>query len=113
MTPYTYQRGETISLALDAAQGDPLTVGSISAGMKAVAPGRTSVSAGTPLAAAFNITPRGASGDIPAGWTLTIDAATSAGLSVGNYLADARLVVGGGVVITDSVFIAIRESVSA
>lgn len=113
MTPYIFQRGETISLALDAAQGDPLTVSGISAGMKAVAPGRTSVSAGTPLAAAFNITPRAASGDIPAGWTLTVDSATSATLATGNYLADARLEVAGGVVITDSVAIALRESVSA
>lgn len=112
MTPYTFQRGETVSLALDALAGDPLAVGAISASVKAVAPGRTGVSSGTPVAAVFNITPRAAVGDIPPGWTLTIPAAISATLAAGSYLADARLEVGGGVVITDSVAIALRESVS-
>lgn len=113
MTHYTFQRGETISLALDAVTGDPLSVTAISAAMKAVAPGRTSVSAGTPVAAVFAITPRAAQGDIPPGWNLTIDAASSAALAAGSYLADATLTVGGGVVITESVAIAMRESVSA
>jgi hypothetical protein len=113
MTPCTCQRGETISLALDAVTGDPLLVTAISAGMKAVAPGRTGVSAGTPIAAAFTINPRPAHGDIPPGWNLTIDAATSAALAVGTYLADARIEVGGGVVITEAVAISVRESVSA
>lgn len=113
MTPYIFQRGETISLALDCFTGDPLAVTGISAGMKAVAPGRTGVAAGAPLAAAFVIAPRAAQGDIPAGWTLTIDAAASAALAVGNYLADARLEIGSGVVITESIALSIRESVSA
>ena len=113
MTPYTFQRGETVSLALDALAGDALTVTAISAKMKAVAPGRTGVSASTPVAAVFAIVPRAASGDIAAGWTLTIDAATSTGLAVGNYLADARLQVAGGVVITNAIAIRIVESVSA
>lgn len=113
MTPYTFQRGETVSLALDALAGDPLAVSAISASVKAVAPGRTGVSSGTPVAAVFDITPRAATGNIPAGWTLTIPAAVSATLSAGSYLADARLEIAGGVVITDSIAIALRESVSA
>jgi hypothetical protein len=113
MTPNIYQRGETVSLALDCVTGDPLAVTSISAGMKAVAPGRTSVSAGAPVAAVFAVSPRAAQGDIPPGWTLTIDAATSAALAVGSYLADAALTVAGGVIITESVTLSIRESVSA
>ena len=113
MTPYIFQRGETISLALDAVTGDPLSVTAISAAMKAVAPGRTSVNAGAPVAAAFAIMPRAAIGDIPPGWTLTVDAAASAALAVGGYVADAKLSVGGGVIITESVAIALRESVSA
>jgi hypothetical protein len=113
MTPYIFQRGETISLALDAVTGDPLTVTAISAAMKAVAPGRTSASAGTPVAAAFAISPRAAMGDIPPGWSLIVDALISAALMPGNYLADAKLTVGGGVIITETVAIALRESVSA
>jgi hypothetical protein len=113
MTPYTFQRGETILLALDAVTGDPLVVTAISAAMKAVAPGRTSVSAGAPVAAAFAISPRAAQGNIPPGWNLTVDASISAALAAGNYLADAKLTIGGGVVITESVAIALRESVSA
>ncbi len=113
MTPYIFQRGETLSLALDALAGDPLAVSAIGASVKAVAPGRTGVSAVAPVAAVFDIAARAASGDIPAGWTLTIPAAVSATLAAGSYLADARLVIAGGVVITDSVAIALRESVSA
>jgi hypothetical protein len=112
MTPYIFQRGETVSLALDALSGDPLTVSAISAAMKAVAPGRTGVSAVAPVAAVFNITTRAASGSIPAGWTLTIPATVSATLAPGAYLADARLVVAGGVVITESISIRIKPSVS-
>ena len=113
MTPYIFQRGETISLALDVVTGDPLSVTAMSAAMKAVGPGRTSVNAGTPVAAAFTISPRAAQGDMPPGWNLTVDATTSAALAAGSYLADARLSVGGGVIITESVAIIVRESVSA
>ena len=113
MTPYTFQRGETLSLALDALSGEPLLVSAISAVMKAVAPGRTGVSAEAPVAAVFTIAPRAAAGDIPSGWTLTIPAAVSATLTAGNYLADARLEIAGGVVITESVAIRLRNSVSA
>lgn len=113
MTPYIFQRGETISLAIDAVTGDPLTVTAISAAMKMVAPGRTSVSAGTPVAAAFAVSPRAAQGEIPPGWNLTVDAASSAVLAPGGYLADAKLTVAGGVIITESVAISVRESVSA
>jgi hypothetical protein len=113
MTPFSYQRGETISLALDAVSGDPLGVTAISAAMKAVLPGRTNIADGTPVAASFVVTARAAAGDIPAGWTLTIPAATSASLPPGAYLADARLEVAGGVVVTDSVAIRIRPSVTS
>jgi hypothetical protein len=36
MTTFTFQRGETVSVALDAVQGDPATVTAISAAMKSV-----------------------------------------------------------------------------
>jgi hypothetical protein len=113
MTPYTYQRGETISLALDAVTGDPTLVTAISAAMKPVPPGRSEASANAPFAASFSVSPRSALGDEPAGWTLTIPAVVSASLSPGAYVADARLEVAGGVIVTESVAIRLRQSVSA
>jgi hypothetical protein len=113
MTPYVFQRGETISLALDALTGDPLSVSAISASMKMLAPGRSSVDAGAPIAATFTVTPRSASASDPAGWNLTVSASISAGLSPGTYLADARVSVGGGVIITSAIAIRIAPSVSA
>lgn len=113
MTPYVFQRGETISLALDAVTGDPATVTAITAKLKAVPPGRTTVSAASPAAATFAIANRPAAGEFPAGWTLTITAAASSTLTPGAYLADARLEVAGGVIVTESVALRIRESVSA
>lgn len=112
MTPYVFQRGETISLALDAVTGDPATVTAITAKLKAVPPGRTTVSAASPAAATFAIVNRAAAGEFPAGWTLMIAAAASSALTPGAYLADARLEVAGGVIVTESVALRIRESVS-
>ncbi|RDV06076.1 hypothetical protein DXH95_01110 [Sphingorhabdus pulchriflava] len=112
MPPYIFQRGETISLALDAVTGDPLSVTAINAVMKAVPPGRTSVPDSAPVAATFSIIPRAAQADIPPGWTLTIDALTSATLQSGAYLADARLQVAGGVIVTEPVAIRIKPSVT-
>jgi hypothetical protein len=113
MTPYTYQRGETISLALDAVTGDPAEVTSISAAMKAVPPGRSEAPASAPISASFAIAARPAVGNDPAGWTLTIPALVSASLSPGAYVADARLEVAGGVIVTESVAIRLKQSVSA
>ncbi|MEY4501464.1 MAG: hypothetical protein RIS52_1354 [Pseudomonadota bacterium] len=113
MTPYVFQRGETISLALDAVTGNPLDVAVITAQLKAVPPGRTSVSADAPVAATFVIAARPAVGAIPPGWTLSIAAPTSAVLPAGAYLADARLEVAGGVIVTESIAIRLRQSVSA
>jgi hypothetical protein len=113
MTPFVFQRGETLTLALDAVTGDPASVTAISAQLKAVPSGRTSVPAGAPVAATFAIVTRAAAGDFPPGWTLTISAATCSTLVPGSYLADARIEIAGGVIITEAVAIRIRASVSA
>lgn len=113
MTPFAFQRGETISLALDAVSGDPAEAGAIAASLKAVPPGRTGVAANAPVAASFVLSSRAATDENPAGWTLTIPAAVSATLAPGSYLADARIEIAGGVVVTDSVAIVLRESVTA
>lgn len=112
MTPYTFQRGETISIALDAVTGDPHAVTTISAVMKALPIGRTTLPDDAPVAASFVITPRAAEGENPAGWTLTLAASVSAGLAPGNYLADARLSIAGGVIVTEPVAIRIKPSVT-
>jgi hypothetical protein len=112
MPPYIFQRGETVSLALDALSGNPASVTAISAQLKAVAPGRLSVAPDAPVAASFSIAPRAAVGDLPSGWTLTIPASVSAALAAGFYAADARLEVAGGVIITDQIALRIRDSVT-
>jgi hypothetical protein len=99
MTTYSFQRGETVSLALDAVTGDPATVTSVTAAMK-------------PVAASFSVSSRVAAGSIPAGWTLTLSAAVSAALAAGTYLADAKLVVAGGVTITEPVAIRMIDAVT-
>lgn len=113
MPPYIFERGETVSLALDALSGDPASVSAISAQLKAVAPGRLSVAADAAVAATFAIVPRAAVDELPAGWTLTIPASTSASLAAGFYAADARLEVAGGVIITEQVAIRIRDAVTS
>jgi hypothetical protein len=113
MTPFLFQRGETIALALDAVSGDPASVNSVTAKLKAVPPGRTTVPEGAPVAASFTVAPRAAQGDVPGGWTLTIPAGVSATLGVGSYLADAKIEVGTGTIVTDSVAIRLRAAVSA
>jgi hypothetical protein len=112
MTPYPFQRGETIALALDAVNGDPADVTLIAAQLKAVPPGRTSVPPGEPVAASFAVSVRAASGDTPPGWTLVIPAAISAGLVPGLYHADARLTLADGVIQTEPVAIRLRQAVT-
>lgn len=111
MTTYTFQRGETVSIALDAVQGDPLTVSSITAAMKPIAAGRSSIDPAAPVTASFAVSARVAAGGNPAGWTLTLNAAASAALAAGTYAADARLTIGSGVVITDPVMIRMTNAV--
>jgi len=114
MTIHTFQRGETISLALDAVAGDPLTATQISAAMKAVAPGRTSAAPGAPVAAAFTINARAADAEHAAGWTMTVPAGVSANLGAGTYVADARVETADGTVtVSDAITIRLLESVSA
>ena len=113
MTTYTFQRGETVLLALDAVQGDPATVTSVTAAMKPLAAGRTMVDPGAPAAASFTVSSRAAAGGIPAGWTLTIPAATSASLPAKTYLTDAKLIVAGGVTITEPVAIRLVDAVTS
>lgn len=112
MTPFTFQRGETIALALDALGGDTAVVTAITADLKAAHAGRTSVLPDEPVAASFTVSTRAPAGDTPGGWTLVLSAAQSAGLLPGHYLADARLVTSDQVIVTEPVALRIRAAVT-
>lgn len=106
---YTFARGETISIALDAVTGDPGIVSSVVAKLRPLEPGKRTLEPDADLAATFTVDDRAVSGDIPAGWTLTIEPATSTTLEAGEYLADARITIGTGVETTEGVIIRIYE----
>lgn len=109
MKPYIFTRGETVVLALDALAGDPQTVSAISAKLRAMSPGRTTISPSAPVAGTFTVSARAANGGVPAGWDLVL---STGSLAAGRYGADARLEIAGGVIITDMVLIEIREGAS-
>jgi hypothetical protein len=113
MQTYQFARGEDIMLALDAVSGDPTRVSSIAAQLKAIPPGRAVLPAGASAVATFAVSARAATTEAPAGWTLLIPAATSAGLGAGNYLADAQLQIAGGTAITSQIGIRLREAVTS
>ena len=98
----TFRIGEDIAIALDAVEGDPSEVASVTAFIQ------RSLSASPfdpdpafpPIALTVGV--RAAAGDIPAGWNLVLPAAESADLPPGVYGIDARFTgTGGSVDITD------------
>lgn len=107
MTHYTFQRGETVGVSLALVSGAFGDVTAITAAMKPLAAGRSTVDAATPAI------PLSVAADGEEGWTLKLDAAACAALSPGSYAVDARLVVGSGVIITEPVAIRIVEAVTS
>ena len=103
---YNFTRGETISIPLKIAAGDRADVSAISAQMRFARFVTTPIAPSLPVSADFVVV------ETEDGWLLTIDAATSASLAIGYHMADARLVVAGGVIITDPVAIRITEPVT-
>lgn len=108
-TTYQFERGETIVLAVDVADGDGAGADIIAAHMRSTANGGRRPSKNTPVAAQFAITPRVEAGDVPAGWDLVIDATTTKTLALGRYWADAILTQGGRTYILNGVLISIVE----
>lgn len=106
---YTFQRGETISLALDAITGSTGDVSSITARIRKLLPGKTDLASTTPVSESFDITTRAATAELPAGWLLTLSPAKSVKLQAGNYLTDAEITLAGGTYITDPVMLIIKE----
>jgi len=113
MTVWTYQRGETVVLALDAVIGDPALVTAASVILKrAVIPDRIPGES-EPDAATLTVEPRDASGDIPAGWFATLSAEDCGELAPGAYYAGLSLtLVDGAVVKGTSPRIVIQEAVA-
>lgn len=108
MTIYTFQKGETISLALDAVQGAVGDVSAITARVRRLDMNRTGFRAGS-AAVAVAVAARAAAGSVPAGWNLTLSAAASGNLVPGYYGVEAQLTVAGGVIVTDFATVRILE----
>lgn len=93
----TFRVGEDIGIALDIASGTAPGGVVVTASMKR---GRLLGETFEPLAGAdpvaITVTSRAESGDIPAGWNLTLPAAASALLAAGTYGIDAKFAVSGG-----------------
>ena len=94
-----FRIGEDIAIALDAIAGDTAAVTAIGVAMKPALVGDNRLmlddeAAAIPLTAA----PQAVAG---AGWTIALPGAQSAALEPGLYGIDARLIVAGGVVITE------------
>lgn len=91
---YTFRRGETIRLALDAMSGDVSSVTAVMAKLRRRRSAALALTGAEPVAASFTVTARAAAGDVPAGWDLTIAPSVTDTLEAGLYAADARLSFG-------------------
>ncbi len=110
---YIFQRGESVALALAVVSGDAAAVDIVTAAMKRVAPGRSGVDPSAPIVATFGVSFVAATTSDPAHWLLSLAPASSAALAAGNYVADARLIVGSGVAITETIAITLRDAVTS
>ncbi|MDE2434723.1 MAG: hypothetical protein KGM49_00550 [Sphingomonadales bacterium] len=110
-----FRIGETASIELDAVAGDPSTVVAPEAYLApADMRGGTATIREGAARTALTITPRAASGTVPAGWTVTLTATASATLSPGVYGIDVKLPVGGTIEITETTaFVQLTRSAAA
>lgn len=100
----TFRVGEDIAVALDIASGTAPEGLTVSAAMKrGRMPGGVFEPASNATAITCSVSPRAASGEIPAGWDLTVSAAVTADLQPGVYGIDAQFTGDGGAIdITDT-----------
>lgn len=93
------QRGEPLSIGLQASGDDSLVGITVSAALKRASRATYVLPADSdPVLATFDVTFTAAAGDVPAFWTLTLTAAQTEALELGNYITDAKLVRGGVVI---------------
>lgn len=109
---YSFHRGETIRLCLDAISGDPESVTGVTAQLRKR---RGNVLTGSePVAGTFAVSERAATVDYPAGWDLALPPSVTSTLAPGLYSADARLAFGADdAQITESWTIEIKPAASA
>lgn len=91
---FTIKQNATLTLELDALDGDVGTVTAVQATLRRLKSPSYVLSGADPVAANFTITPRAAAGPWPAGWTLKLPPSVTLPLESGLYAADARLSFG-------------------
>ena len=108
----TYSRGETISFLAGVSSGAVGDVtGTPEADLKRLY-GNVLPRDSAPVVAKLAVALSAASGDIPAGWTITVTDEQSAALEVGDYVFDLRCVVGGGAYISEPVKFTLVDAVT-
>lgn len=112
-TDYVIRTGATLVLSLDVMEGDPSVISSVSAVLKPAGPNGTVPSPAVLPIAAFGVTSRVASGEIPAGWDLRIGDNLTAQIKPGFYITDAKITyTSGDTQKTEPVLIEIKSGVS-
>lgn len=111
-TPFTIQRGETLTFVVEALTGDPTTVSGVIAKMKPVQAGRQTLMPGSevPVAATFTTTALPATTGFKGGWSLSLSASQTAALNAGLYLVDASLVTAGVTIIDGPILLEVKNS---
>ena len=105
---YTFRRGETITLPLDITGGTTADVSAVEAWLR-YSPYRPScVDESMTKVAEFEVSEQ----DGGVGYLFTLQSGVSDTLEDGYYVADARLTIAGGIVITTPVAIRILEPVT-
>lgn len=107
---FTVKRGETLTILLDDIDGIAPDVGSVTARLRPGIASKRAVDPDAEAVADFEVAARAAEGDDPAGWSLILSAATTAGIASGYYLVDARLVMDAGTeIVTDPLAVRMTE----
>lgn len=91
---FTIKQGATLTLELDAMQGDVGTVTSAQASLRKLKGPSYVLSGAEPEAADFTVTARAAAGIYPDGWTLKLPPSVTSTLETGTYACDARITFG-------------------
>lgn len=114
-TPFTIQRGETLTFVVEALTGDPTAVSGVLAKMKSVQAGRQTLMPGSdvPVAATLTTTALPATTGFKGGWSLSLSASQTSTLSAGLYLVDASFILAGVTIIDGPILLEVKNSAVA